>query len=87
MVFYKEYESVQHMRERESNRRMENTSIIFEEIHHLYRLPNIIRMLRSRRMRWACSSNGRDKRIQRSEKLKERDNLGDLCVDGRIILN
>jgi hypothetical protein len=31
-----------------------------EELHNLYGTPNIIRMMKSRRMRWggACSTNG-----------------------------
>jgi hypothetical protein len=32
-----------------------------EELHNLYSLLNIIRMIKSRRMRWACSTN-REKR-------------------------
>jgi hypothetical protein len=33
-----------------------------EELHNLYSSPGIIRMIRSRRMRWgrACSRNGRE---------------------------
>jgi hypothetical protein len=33
-----------------------------EELHNLYSSPNIIRMIKSRRMRWAghCSTNGGD---------------------------
>jgi hypothetical protein len=29
-----------------------------EELHNLYSSANIIRMIKSRRMRWACSTNG-----------------------------
>jgi hypothetical protein len=31
-----------------------------EELHNFYSSPNIIRMIKSRRMRWACSTNGED---------------------------
>jgi hypothetical protein len=29
-----------------------------EELHDLYRSPNIVRVIKSRRLRWACSQNG-----------------------------
>jgi acyl-coenzyme A synthetase/AMP-(fatty) acid ligase len=32
-----------------------------EELHNIYSSPNIIRMIKSRGMRWACSTNGGDK--------------------------
>ena len=47
-----------------------------EELHDVYRSPNIVRVIKSRRMRWVlCCGN-----------LRERDRLGDPGVDGRIIL-
>jgi len=61
-----------------------------EEIKGLYSSPNIIRVIRSRRMRWA----GHGAYMGRGEvctnfwwgNLRERDHLGDPGVDGRIIL-
>jgi hypothetical protein len=61
-----------------------------KELNDLYRSPNIVRVIKSRRMRWA----GNVARIGRGEayigfwwvNLRERDHLGDLDVDGRIIL-
>jgi hypothetical protein len=29
-----------------------------EELNSLYRSPNIVRVIKSRRFRWACSQNG-----------------------------
>ena len=61
-----------------------------EELNDLYSLPNIVRMTKSRRMRWA----GHAARWRRREaytgfwwgKLRERYHLEDAGVDGRIIL-
>jgi hypothetical protein len=61
-----------------------------EELDGLYSSPNIIRVIKSRRMRWA----GHVARTGRGEvhtgiwcaDLMERDNLENLCKDGRIIL-
>jgi hypothetical protein len=61
-----------------------------EELNNSYCLPNIVRMIKSRRMRWM----GHVARMGRGEpytglwwgKLRERDHLGDPSVDGRIIL-
>jgi len=61
-----------------------------EELNDLHCSPNIVRMIKSRRMRWA----GLVARIGRGEaytgfwwgNLRERDHLGDPGLDGRIIL-
>jgi hypothetical protein len=62
-----------------------------EELNNLYSSPNIIWVIKSRRMRWA----GHIARMRKREvhtgfwwgDLKEGDHLGDRSVDGRIILN
>jgi hypothetical protein len=61
-----------------------------EELNDLYSSPNIVRVIKSRRMRWT----GHVARIGREEvytgfwwgNLRERGHLGDPGVDGRIIL-
>jgi hypothetical protein len=61
-----------------------------EELNDLYSSPNIVRMIKSRRIRWA----GHVARMGSTEacvefwwgNLRERDNWGDPGVDGRIIL-
>jgi hypothetical protein len=61
-----------------------------EELNELYCLPNIVRVVNSRRMRWA----GHVARMGREEVctgcwwggLREGDHWGDSDVDGRIIL-
>jgi hypothetical protein len=61
-----------------------------EELNDLYSLPNIVRVVKSRRMRWA----GHVARIGGKEgctgcwwgNLRERGRWGDPYVDGRIIL-
>ena len=61
-----------------------------EELRDLYSLPNIVRVVKSRRMRWA----GHVARMEGREvctgfwwrSLRERDNWGDPDVDRRIIL-
>jgi hypothetical protein len=37
-----------------------------EELYNLYTSPNIIRVIKSRRMRWACSTYGRDEECIRN---------------------
>jgi hypothetical protein len=62
-----------------------------EELHNLYASSNIIRMIKSRRMRWASHVvRMGDMRLItkfRSEILMEIFQSEDLDVDGRIILN
>ena len=61
-----------------------------EELSDLYSLPNIVLVVKSRRMRWA----GHVARMGRGEvctgfwwgNVRERDHWGDPDVDGRIIL-
>jgi hypothetical protein len=62
----------------------------FEELHDLYSSTNIIRVIKTRRIRWA----GRVEPMEGEEKclqvvggeVWERDHLEDLDVDRRIIL-
>ena len=61
-----------------------------EELHDLYCSPNIVRVIKSRRMRWAghAASMG-ERRAYKGfwwGNLRERDHLGDPGVEGRIIL-
>jgi hypothetical protein len=61
-----------------------------EELHILYTLPSIIRVLKSRRMRWEGRVTCTREMIMYmkfwSENLKGRDHSEDVGVDGRIIL-
>jgi hypothetical protein len=64
-------------------RRLQN-----EELRNLYPAPNIIRVIKSRRMRWAgqVACIEETSNAYRSENLKEIDHSEDLRVDGKIIL-
>jgi hypothetical protein len=60
-----------------------------EELHNLYSSLNIIRMIKSRRMRWACSTNGGRRGMRIGywwESQKERDHHEDQDVGGWTIL-
>ena len=57
-----------------------------EGLNDLYCLPNIVRVIKSRRMRWAehvACMGGDERRTQCFG--GERDHLGDPCLEGRII--
>jgi hypothetical protein len=59
-----------------------------EELHILYLSPNIIRQIKSRRMRWAghVARMGEERKVYRVlvESRKERDLLEDRGADGRM---
>jgi hypothetical protein len=61
-----------------------------EELNDLHSSPNIIRVIKSRRMSWAGHVAHMGKREVHTGfwwgDLREGDHLGDLAVDGRIIL-
>ena len=62
-----------------------------EELNDLYASPNIVRVIKSRRMRWVghVARMGERRGVYRvlvGGSLKERGHLGDPDVDGRIIL-
>jgi hypothetical protein len=61
-----------------------------EGIHNLYTTPNVIRVIKSKRVRWVGTVQrmgevGNACKISRGN-LKVRHHMGDLGVDGRIIL-
>ena len=62
----------------------------YEELNDLYSSPNIVFVIKSKRMRWAGHvARMRERRgVYRLlvGKLRARDHLGDLGLDGRIIL-
>ena len=61
-----------------------------EELNDLYSLPNIVRVVKSRRMRWAghVACMGEDRGVHRVlvRKSEGKRHWGDQDVDGRIIL-
>ena len=61
-----------------------------EELNDMYSSPNIVRVINSRRMRWAghVARMGEGRGIYRVwwGNLRERDHVGDPGLDGRIIL-
>jgi hypothetical protein len=61
-----------------------------EELNDLYCSPNIVPLIKSKRMRWErqAASMGKSRGVYRVwwGNLRERDNLGDKGLDGRIIL-
>jgi len=61
-----------------------------EEFYDLYSLPNIIRVVKSRRMRWAwrvaCMVDRRGAYRGLVRDGRERDHLVGIGVDGRLIL-
>jgi hypothetical protein len=61
-----------------------------EELNDLYSIPNIVRVVKSRRMRWAghVARMGEDSGVHRVlvGNPEERGHWGDKDVDGRIIL-
>jgi len=61
----------------------------YEELNDLYSSPNIVRVIKSRRMRWAghVARMGEERGYIRSwwRNRKEGDHWGDLGVDGWII--
>jgi hypothetical protein len=61
-----------------------------EELHDLYSPPNIVRVIKSRRMRWAgfVARMGEERGVYRVlvGKPMERDHWGESGVDGRIII-
>jgi hypothetical protein len=61
-----------------------------EELSDLYSLPNIVRVVKSRRMRWVgnVARVGEERGVHRRlvGKPRERSHWGDPDVDGKIIL-
>ena len=65
------------------------TQVHNEELHSMYRSPNIVRVIKSRRLRWAGHvakmEEGRSALKILTVNLQERDLWGGLGVDGRTI--
>jgi hypothetical protein len=63
----------------------------YDELHNLYSSPNIVRVIKSRRMRWAehvaCMGRGEVFTGFWLKGLKVRDHWEDLGVGGKIILS
>jgi hypothetical protein len=57
-----------------------------EELRDLYSSPSIIRMINSRRMRWAEQVARMEAKINTWESQRERDHLEDQDIGGWIIL-
>ena len=57
-----------------------------EELHSLYCSPNIVRVIKSRRLRWAGHVARMEEGRSAFKILKERDLWGGLGIDGRTIL-
>jgi len=59
-----------------------------EELNDLYSSPNIVRVIKSRRMRWVghVAHMGEERGVYRWGNRRERDHWEDLGVDGWIIL-
>jgi hypothetical protein len=59
-----------------------------EELHRLCFSPNIIRVIKSRRMRWAghVACVGERRGVLCSENPTDGDHLKELVIDGRIML-
>jgi hypothetical protein len=62
-------------------RRLQN-----EELHNLCASENIIRVTKSRRMRWIGHGRNETHTVLRLENLKRRDHSEELGVGGRIII-
>jgi len=64
--------------------------ITYEELGDLYSLPNVVRVVKSRRIRWAghVARMGEERGVPGFwwGNLRERDHWGDPDEDGRIIL-
>jgi hypothetical protein len=63
-----------------------------EELNDMYCSPNIVRVIKSRRIRWAghvarMGDRRGDTRVSWVANLRERDHLEDLAVDGKIMRN
>jgi hypothetical protein len=65
-------------------------AILNEELHNLYSSPNVIRMIKSRRMRWAGHVVRMGEKVNAYRILvgnqKERDYYGDQDVGGWTVL-